>query len=88
MVETALGVLAWHEDVRTAVSQPRIGAQNRAQELEAGTEAASLVDALRAMGHTVKVGGMNAAVQAVMRMPDGSLQGWGDGHRDGVARGD
>lgn len=88
VAETVLGVLAWHEDVRTAVSQPRVGAQNRAQELEAGTAAAGLVEALQAMGHTVKVGAMNAAVQAVMRMPDGSLQGWGDGHRDGVARGD
>ena len=88
VAETVLGVLAWHEDVRTAVSQPRVGAQNRAQELEAGTAAAGLADALRGMGHTVKVGAMNAAVQAVMRMPDGSLQGWGDTHRDGVAQGD
>jgi gamma-glutamyltranspeptidase/glutathione hydrolase len=73
-------------DVRTAIEQPRIGAQNRAEELERGTTAANLADALRAMGHTIKVGPMNAGVQAIAITPTG-LQGWGDPHRDGTAKG-
>ncbi len=87
VAETIVGVLAWHQDVRTAIGRPRLGAQNRAQELEAGTPAAGLADALQAMGHPVKVTAMNAGVQAIARTADG-LQGWGDGHRDGVAKGD
>jgi gamma-glutamyltranspeptidase/glutathione hydrolase len=86
VAETIVGVLAWHMDVRTAIEQPRIGAQNRAEELERGTTAANLADALRAMGHTIKVGPMNAGVQAIAITPTG-LQGWGDPHRDGTAKG-
>jgi gamma-glutamyltranspeptidase/glutathione hydrolase len=87
VTQTIAGVLAWHMDVRAAIEQPRIGAQNRAEELERGTSAAGLADALRAMGHTIKVGPMNAGVQAVAITPTG-LQGWGDAHRDGVAKGE
>jgi gamma-glutamyltranspeptidase/glutathione hydrolase len=87
VAQTILGVLAWHMDVRTAIEQPRIGAQNNAQELERNTAAAGLADALRAMGHTPKIGPMNAGVQAIAIGPDG-LQGWGDPHREGVALGD
>jgi gamma-glutamyltranspeptidase/glutathione hydrolase len=90
VAEVMTGMLAWHMDVRTAIEQPRIGAQNRAEELERGTAAAGLADALRAMGHTtIKTGPMNAGVQAIALAPLGpGLQGWGDPHRDGVARGE
>jgi gamma-glutamyltranspeptidase/glutathione hydrolase len=87
VAEVIVGMLAWHQDVRTAIEQPRIGGQNRAQELERDTPAAGLADALRAMGHTPKVATMNAAVQAIAIGPDG-LQGWADPRRDGVAAGD
>jgi len=87
VAETITGVLAWHQDIRTAIEQPRIGAQNRAEELERDTPAAALLDPLVAMGHAPKVVVMNAAVQGIAVTPDG-LQGWGDSHRDGVAKGD
>ncbi len=87
VAETIVGVLAWHQDVRTAIEQPRIGAQNRAEELERGTTAADLADGLRAMGHAPKVVQMNAAVQAIAVTPNG-LEGWADPRRDGVALGD
>ena len=87
VAETILGVLAWHQDVRTAIEQPRIGGQNRAQELERDTKAADLADRLRVMGHVPKVVRMNAAVQAIAITPNG-LEGWADPRRDGVALGD
>ncbi len=86
VAEVIVGMLAWHQDVRTAIEQPRIGGQNRAQELELGTPAAGLADALRAMGHAPKVVVMNAAVQAIAITRDG-LQGWADPRRDGVGSG-
>ncbi len=87
VVQTALGVLAWGQDVRTAIGQPRIGAQNRAAELERGTAAAALEAPLAALGDRPVVVPMNAGVQAIARTDTG-LQGWGDPRRDGVALGD
>lgn len=87
VVQSLVGYLAWGQNIRTAIEQPRIGAQNRAEELEHGTSAATLAPALRQMGHTPKSAVMNAAVQAITRSPSSGLQGWGDPHRDGVAIG-
>ena len=87
VVETIVGIYAWRKNVREAIEAPRIGAQTGAQELECGTSAAKLADALREMGHDPVVHVMNAGVQAVMVTP-GGLLGWGDPRRDGVALGD
>ena len=87
VVETIVGIYAWGKNVRAAIEAPRIGGENRAQELERGTAAAALADALREIGHNPKVVVMNAGVQAVMVTSDG-LFGWGDPRRDGVALGD
>lgn len=86
VVQSLVGYLAWGQNIRTAIEQPRIGAQNRAEELEHGTAAAALAPALRKMGHNPKSAVMNAAVQGITRGPFG-LEGWGDPHRDGVAVG-
>ena len=86
VVQSLVGYLAWGQNIRTAIEQPRIGAQNRAEELEHGTSAANLAAALRKMGHTPKSAVMNAAVQGITRNASG-LEGWGDPHRDGVAVG-
>jgi gamma-glutamyltranspeptidase/glutathione hydrolase len=87
VAETILGVLAWGDNVRDAIEQPRIGGENRAQELERATPAAGLADELRTMGHEIKITAMNAGVQAIAVTPRG-FEGWGDPHRDGVALGD
>ena len=87
VAETILAVLAWHQNVREAIEQPRIGGENGAQELERDTPAAGLADGLRALGHVPKVTAMNAGVQAIAITP-GGLEGWADPRRDGVALGD
>jgi gamma-glutamyltranspeptidase/glutathione hydrolase len=80
-------VLAWNADAYRATARPRIGAQNGADELEAGTPAAGLADALAAMGHKPKVGEMNTGLQLIRRVP-GGWEGAADPRRDGVAVGD
>lgn len=87
VAQTILGVLAWGMTPRAAIEQPRIGAQNRAIEVERGTAAADLADGLRALGHDPKILDLNAGVQAVLIRPDG-LSGWGDPRRDGAAIGE
>lgn len=87
VAETIIGVLAWHLNVRDAIQLPRMGGQNRAQELERNTPAEALAEKLTAMGHAIRIVAMNAGVQAVAITPEG-LQGWGDPRRDGVAMGD
>ncbi|HEX3350848.1 MAG TPA: gamma-glutamyltransferase family protein [Acetobacteraceae bacterium] len=86
VAQTIVGVLAWGWDIRTAISAPRVGAQNGLLELERGTKAAALAPALRAMGHAPEVVEMNAGVQAVAADADGVV-GWADPRRDGDARG-
>ena len=88
VAETIVGVLAWHQQVREAIEQPRIGGENNAQELERDTPAAGLADALRALGHKPVITEMNGGVQAIAILPGGGLEGWADPRRDGVALGD
>ncbi len=87
VAETILNVLVWDMDIRTAIEQPRLGAQNRQAEVEASTAAAPMAEALRRMGHNAKAVEMNAGVQAIHLTKDG-LEGWADPRRDGVALGD
>jgi gamma-glutamyltranspeptidase/glutathione hydrolase len=80
-------VLAWRADAFRATARPRIGAQNGAEELEAGTPAAELAEALTAMGHKPRVGEMNTGLQLIRRVP-GGWEGAADPRRDGAALGD
>ncbi len=87
VAQTIVGIIAWGMNPRDAIEQPRIGAQNRAIELERGTAAAELAAGLRALGHDPKILEMNAGVQALRIEPNG-LSGWSDPRRDGTAVGD
>ena len=80
-------VLAWGADALRATARPRIGAQNGAEELEAGTPAAALAEPLRALGHAPRLGEMNTGLQLIRRVP-GGWEGAADPRRDGVAMGD
>lgn len=80
-------VLAWGADTLHATARPRIGAQNGAEELEAGTPAAGLAEPLRAMGHAPRVVEMNTGLQLIRRIP-GGWEGAADPRRDGAAMGD
>ena len=80
-------ILGWNRDAWAGVSRPRLGAQNNAVELEAGTPAADLAPALTAMGHAPRVVTINTGLQIIRRVP-GGLEGAADPRRDGAALGD
>ncbi|MFC7734838.1 gamma-glutamyltransferase family protein [Roseomonas sp. GCM10028921] len=80
-------VLAWGADALRATARPRVGAQNGAEELEAGTPAVALAEPLRAMGHKLVVAEMNTGLQIIRRI-QGGWEGAADPRRDGAALGD
>lgn len=81
-------VLVFGGDAERATARPRLGAQNRAVELERGTPVADLAPALQALGHAPQVVVMNTGLQILRRLPDGTLEGGADPRRDGAAAGD
>jgi gamma-glutamyltranspeptidase/glutathione hydrolase len=87
VVQALVAILDWGLDPQTAVSLPHVLNRNGDTELEQGTAAASLSDALQAMGHSVVVRDLNSGLHAILVTPDG-LFGGADPRRDGIARGE
>ncbi len=72
---------------QAAVSAPHFGNRNGATELEAGTGAVDLREALEAMGHEIETGDMTSGLHGIAIGDDGSLTGGVDPRREGVALG-
>jgi gamma-glutamyltranspeptidase/glutathione hydrolase len=92
VAKTLIGVLDWGLDVQQAIALPNMGSRNigGATELEKGPKAAALADALRAMGHQVKVIDLPSGLHGVQRV-SGQRAGWiggADPRREGIAKGD
>jgi gamma-glutamyltranspeptidase/glutathione hydrolase len=82
--------------IRQAVNAPRLHHQHLPDEIEwePGSLPAETVDALEAMGHTMhelaltgKVYPYIGDIQAIMVIPDGTLEGASDPRRGGTAAG-
>ncbi|SEQ62832.1 gamma-glutamyltransferase 1 Threonine peptidase. MEROPS family T03 [Faunimonas pinastri] len=87
VAEALVANLDWGMDLQKAVSLPHAMNRSGAFELEAGTQAAKLGDALKRLGYDVKVEDMNSGLHAIAIGPDG-LTGAADPRREGVAIGE
>ncbi len=83
VAQTMLGILAWGQDIRTAMAQPHWhNGWWGASEVESETPAAAQAGALAALGHKVKVVAMKSGLAGIARTPAGWV-GASDPRRDG-----
>jgi gamma-glutamyltranspeptidase/glutathione hydrolase len=86
VAQAIIGVLDWGLDVQQAIDLGHVVNLNGRTELEAGTAAEELQDALAARGHDVVVMEQPSGLQGIQIGPDG-LVGGSDPRRGGVAIG-
>lgn len=86
VTKALIGMLDWKLDIQRAIDLPNFGSRNGPTEVERNTELESVVPALKAMGHDVRVIDMTSGLHGIRVTRDG-LQGGADPRREGVARG-
>ena len=91
VAQSIVGVVDWRLDAQQAVSAPHFLAEDGPVELEQGTPVAAHQAGLEALGHRVRVTGMNSGLHAIAidYTQDGrTLTPGVDPRREGVALGD
>ncbi len=84
--KTLVAMLDWGMDAQEAVALPHLVNRFGTYDLEAGTQAEAMEDALQAMGYETAVRELNSGLH-VIDLRDG-LQGGADPRREGVALGE
>lgn len=87
VAEALIGVLDWDLDVQAAIDLPHVTNRNGSTDLEAGTAAEGLAEALIARGHEVNMRDLNSGLHGIQVTASG-LVGGADPRREGVALGD
>ncbi|MGQ0656086.1 MAG: gamma-glutamyltransferase [Betaproteobacteria bacterium] len=87
VAKTLVGVLDWKLDVQSAIEAPNFGSRNGPTQLERGTRAEALKDALERRNHAVEVFSLPSGLHGVERVA-GGWRGGADPRREGVAKGD
>lgn len=82
-----VGVLDWKLPVQQAMALPNFGSRNGPTELESTPDTAALAEALRALGHEVRLMRLSSGLNGVQRTPQGWIGGT-DPRGEGAVRGD
>ncbi len=85
--QALVGMLDWNLSPQAALDLPRVINMNGPTELEDKGDLPAEADALRKLGHEVKVRSHHGGLTAIRRKGDG-WEGGADPRRDGVAKGD
>ena len=88
VAQTLVGVLDWGMNPQAAINIGHVVNRGGATDLEAGTGAVDLSEALIALGHEVRVRDLNSGLHAILIRPDGTLLGGADPRREGVVLGE
>ena len=87
VVKTLIGLIDWKLDMQAAIDLPTHVNRNGTTELEKGTQLEARADALRRLGHQVRIRTLTSGLHGVRVTPHG-YDGGADKRREGVALGD
>ncbi|SDU26572.1 gamma-glutamyltransferase [Halopseudomonas salegens] len=87
VVKSLVASLDWEMELAEALAMPNMVERRQGIELEADTWLADHAEALRSMGHRVRLKSMTSGVHAIQRI-DGGWRGAADPRLDGVVLGD
>jgi gamma-glutamyltranspeptidase/glutathione hydrolase len=87
VARAVIGVLDGGLDLQRALDRAHLGSLGGPAELEKGSAAEALAEALKQRGHAVVVRDLNSGLHAILRR-DGKLHGAADPRREGVALGE
>ena len=86
VTQKVIAILDWEMDLQTALDLPHVVNRNGSTDLEEGTDAVAYQAELEALGHEIKVRGLNSGLHAIA-IKDGKLHGAADSRREGIAAG-
>ncbi len=73
--KTLVGILDWKLPLQQAMALPNFGSRNGPTELEATPDTVALAEALRALGHEVRLMRLGSGLNGVQRTPQGLIGG-------------
>lgn len=91
VTKALIGLMDWNLDMQAAIDLPNHANRNGATELEKNTPVAKHADALRKLGHDVKIGSLVSGLHGIRVTRDAfgdGYDGGADRRREGVALGD
>jgi gamma-glutamyltranspeptidase / glutathione hydrolase len=91
VAKVLVGTMDWGLNVQQAISLPNFGSRNGPTELEQGRVSESLIEALKAKGHNVRVMAQTSGLQGIMRINAHGEEMWfggADPRREGTVVGD